>query len=74
MPLASWVTSPRSFPVELEETHEALQAHLPSLLVATTRLIFDQAGIPDAALEHIDGGWKKMYWEPLTRYLAHAKA
>ena len=40
----------------------------------TTRLVFDQAGIPDAALEHIDGGWKKMYWEPLTRYLAQAKA
>ena len=26
-----------------------------------TRLVFDQAGIPDAALEHIDGGWKEMY-------------
>lgn len=39
-----------------------------------TRLIFDQAGIPAAMLEHIDGGWKKMYWEPLTLYLTQAKA
>jgi len=39
-----------------------------------TRLVFDQAGIPAAALEHIDGGWKKMYWEPLTRYLSQAPA
>lgn len=39
-----------------------------------TRLVFDQAGIPDDALAHIDGGWKTMYWEPLNQYLAQAKA
>ena len=34
-----------------------------------TRLVFDQEGVPADAVEHIDSGWKKMYWEPLGRYL-----
>lgn len=35
-----------------------------------TRLSFDHTGIPDGAREHLDGGWHKMYWEPMTKYLA----
>ena len=35
-----------------------------------TRLVFDQCGFPDAAKAHLDGGWHKMYWEPLRQYLA----
>lgn len=34
-----------------------------------TRLVFDQEGVPDAQVEHIDSGWRKMYWEPLRNYL-----
>ena len=34
-----------------------------------TRLVFDQDGEPQSAVEHIDAGWKKMYWEPLRKYL-----
>jgi hypothetical protein len=35
-----------------------------------TRLVFDQAGVPEDAVEHIDSGWKRMYWEPLLKYLS----
>ncbi|MCI0571317.1 MAG: SRPBCC domain-containing protein [Myxococcaceae bacterium] len=34
-----------------------------------TRLVFEQDGVPDDAREHLDGGWHKMYWEPLRKYL-----
>jgi activator of HSP90 ATPase len=34
-----------------------------------TKLVFDQCGFPDADRAHLDGGWHKMYWEPLRRYL-----
>ena len=34
-----------------------------------TRIVFDQAGFPDAARPQLEGGWAKMYWEPLTSYL-----
>jgi uncharacterized protein YndB with AHSA1/START domain len=34
------------------------------------KLTFDQAGFPDDAREMLDGGWSKMYWEPLRKYLA----
>jgi uncharacterized protein YndB with AHSA1/START domain len=34
-----------------------------------THLVFDQDGIPNEALEHLDGGWARMYWEPLRKYL-----
>lgn len=26
-------------------------------------------GVPADAVEHIDGGWHKMYWQPLAAYL-----
>ena len=35
-----------------------------------TKLVFDQCGFPDDERAHLDGGWHKMYWEPLQRYLA----
>ena len=34
-----------------------------------TRLILDQVGFPEDAREHLEGGWHKMYWEPLAKYL-----
>jgi activator of HSP90 ATPase len=34
-----------------------------------TRLVFDHTGFPAADREHLDGGWHKMYWEPLQKYL-----
>jgi activator of HSP90 ATPase len=37
---------------------------------AGTRLVMDHAGFPEAEAEHLDGGWHKMYWEPLQKYLA----
>jgi activator of HSP90 ATPase len=37
---------------------------------AGTRLAFEQEGVPEKAAEHIDAGWKTMYWEPLAKFLA----
>ncbi|HLQ24941.1 MAG TPA: SRPBCC family protein [Acidiferrobacterales bacterium] len=34
-----------------------------------TRLVFDHAGFPEDQREHLEGGWQKMYWEPLKKYL-----
>jgi uncharacterized protein YndB with AHSA1/START domain len=34
-----------------------------------TRLVFDQAGHPEAAQEMLEGGWPKMYWEPMKAML-----
>jgi uncharacterized protein YndB with AHSA1/START domain len=34
-----------------------------------TRLVFEQDGVPADAVPHIDGGWHKMYWEPLKKYV-----
>ena len=34
-----------------------------------TQLILDQDGIPAGEVEHLAGGWKAMYWEPLRKYL-----
>jgi len=34
-----------------------------------THLVLDHAGFPEAEREHLDAGWKSMYWEPLTKYL-----
>lgn len=34
-----------------------------------TRIVFDQTGFPDEARPHLEGGWSKMYWEPLKAYL-----
>lgn len=35
-----------------------------------TRLAFDHTGFPEEQREHLEAGWRKMYWEPLERYLA----
>lgn len=35
-----------------------------------TRLVFEHSGFPVDQREHLDGGWKKMYWAPLQKYLA----
>ena len=34
-----------------------------------TKLVFDQTGVPDDAVEHIDSGWHEKYWNPLQKYL-----
>ena len=34
-----------------------------------TRLILEHSGFPEENREHLDGGWPKMYWEPLKKYL-----
>jgi uncharacterized protein YndB with AHSA1/START domain len=34
-----------------------------------TRLVFDQSGYPDDAHQMLEGGWPKMYWEPLNALL-----
>ena len=39
-------------------------------LESNTRLTLDHAGFPDGAGEHLEGGWPKMYWDPLRKYLA----
>lgn len=35
----------------------------------TTTLKLTHTGYPDEAGEHLEGGWHKMYWEPLRDYL-----
>jgi len=35
-----------------------------------TILTLDHSGIPEAELEHLTGGWTKMYWDPLKAHLA----
>ena len=35
-----------------------------------TRLVLEHSGFPESNNEHLDGGWHKMYWEPLRKYLA----
>lgn len=35
-----------------------------------TTIVFDQAGFPDGAGPHLEGGWHQMYWEPLRKLLA----
>jgi len=34
-----------------------------------TKLTFDQAGHPDEARQMLEGGWSKMYWEPMNALL-----
>ena len=36
---------------------------------AATKLVCDHVGFPDAAHDELAGGWEKMYWAPLKRYL-----
>jgi uncharacterized protein YndB with AHSA1/START domain len=35
-----------------------------------TKLVLDHTGFPDGQAEHLAGGWKTNYWEPLEKYLA----
>ncbi len=35
-----------------------------------TKLVFDQAGYPEEAQAMLEGGWHKMYWEPMQAMLA----
>lgn len=37
---------------------------------ADTLLIFDHTGFPPENREDLEGGWSKMYWEPMKKYLA----
>ena len=34
-----------------------------------TTLTFDHSGFPEEQRENLDGGWHKMYWEPLQKHL-----
>ncbi|MGH8130385.1 MAG: SRPBCC family protein [Steroidobacteraceae bacterium] len=34
-----------------------------------TKVTLDQSGFPEGAAEHLEGGWHKMYWQPLKAYL-----
>ena len=40
---------------------------------AGTRLVLDHAGFPDGMATHLEGGWHKMYWDPLKSYLDQAE-
>lgn len=35
---------------------------------AQTRIVFDHTGFPKGQAEHLAGGWKQHYWEPLVQY------
>ena len=35
-----------------------------------TRLILDHSDFPEDNRDHLDGGWPRMYWEPLKKHLA----
>jgi uncharacterized protein YndB with AHSA1/START domain len=34
-----------------------------------TKVVLDHDALADDQVPHIDGGWEKMYWEPLRKYL-----
>ena len=34
-----------------------------------TRLTLEHAGAPDGSEEMLEGGWHKMYWEPLAKFV-----
>jgi len=34
-----------------------------------TRLTLEHSGFPKESRVHLDGGWARMYWEPLKKYL-----
>lgn len=36
----------------------------------TTTIEVEHSGYPEGAAEHLEGGWHKMYWEPLKAYLS----
>jgi len=35
-----------------------------------TKIVFDHTGFPNGQAEHLAGGWKANYWEPLAKYLS----
>lgn len=35
----------------------------------STTVDLEHSGFPEDAAEHLEGGWHKMYWEPLKAYL-----
>ncbi|MEO1245944.1 MAG: SRPBCC family protein [Pseudomonadota bacterium] len=37
-----------------------------------TKLVLKHDGFPDGSAEHLEGGWHKMYWEPLAKYFEKA--
>jgi activator of HSP90 ATPase len=37
---------------------------------ADTKIVFDHAGFPQGAAEHLAAGWKSHYWEGLEKFLA----
>ena len=37
---------------------------------AETKLILEHKAFPAENAEHLEGGWHRMYWEPLKKYLA----
>lgn len=34
-----------------------------------TKVVLDHDALADDQVQHIDGGWNKMYWEPLKKFL-----
>jgi uncharacterized protein YndB with AHSA1/START domain len=34
-----------------------------------TKLVLDHDAVTDEQAPHLEGGWPKMYWEPLRKYL-----
>jgi activator of HSP90 ATPase len=39
----------------------------------STTVELEQSGYPGDAEEHLEGGWHKMYWEPLKAYLSQGR-
>ena len=35
-----------------------------------TRLVLDHSAFPPEMLPHLEGGWHKMYWDPLKKHFA----
>ena len=35
---------------------------------SNTKVVFDHTGYPDEGHDMLEGGWHKMYWEPLTKH------
>jgi uncharacterized protein YndB with AHSA1/START domain len=34
-----------------------------------TKVVLDHDAVAEDQVQHLDGGWSKMYWEPLRKYL-----
>lgn len=34
-----------------------------------SKLVFEQDAFPEPMRDHLEGGWHKMYWEPLRKHL-----